>query len=269
MNNTSWYRQSGKALFADLEWNKPERRDHAGHILIIGGHLHALGAPASAFETVKKTGVNKVTLALPESTKKLVGHTHPEAFFLPSTQSGELSLEGRHELEGLSASVDLLLLPGDTGRNSQTTQLLEQLLRSVTTPAIITKDSLDSFIHQPQPVLERAHTTLITSFAQLQKIAKHSKEGIALTYQMNLEQLVEFLHHFTQKYPISIATLHHSQLLIASHGTISTTKLLETKEPPHWRVIFAALASNYQTWNPNKPFEALTQAAHKSRELLH
>ena len=31
-----WQKQTEKALFPEIEWSKPERKDQAGRILIIG-----------------------------------------------------------------------------------------------------------------------------------------------------------------------------------------------------------------------------------------
>ncbi len=263
-----WLKQGEVALFAELEWNKPERRDHASHILVVGGHLHALGAPAKAYEVLEKTGKNNITLVLPDSTKKLIGSLHETAVFLPSTPSGELSVAGAIELETAAANADLLLLPGDTGRNSQTTQLLEQLLSRVEIPAVITKDSLDTLIHIAPELIMRPDTTLVTSVAQLQKLALKTAQDQAITFQMNLEQLATFLHHFSEENALNIVTMYQNQLVVASHGMISTTKLTQSTESTQWRVAYAALAANYVSWNRQKPFESLTQSAFLLQSVL-
>lgn len=258
-----WQKQGKEALFPELEWNKPERRDQAGRILIVGGHLHALNAAAKAYEIVNKTGIGEAKIVLPSSTKRLVGATLPDALFLPSTPSGELSLDGESELFSFVHWADMLLLPGDLGRNSQTTQLLEKTLINLTTPAIITKDALDALSNRADLLLNREQTTLIASFAELQKLVKLSGFETALTYDLDLTQIVELLHSFTQKHKASLVTFHQNQLVVAFRGNVSTTATKPVNENTYaWRTEVASLAACYLTWNPYKPFEALTFSAH-------
>lgn len=269
MNDSYWQKQGDEPLFSELEWNKPERRDHAGKILILGGHLHALGAPAEAFEAIKGVSPGRVELALPSATKRLLGNTLPEANFLPSTQSGELSIEAKNELFALVHAADTALLVGDTGRNSQTTQLLEELINNIIGQCIITRDSLDVLTEQSNLLLGQQNITIVASFAQLQKITQKSGEEIPLTYKMSLEQIVRYLHNFSEKHPASIASLHNGQLIVASGGRVSTTKLLfDEKTDQKWRTAFSSIASCYQTWYPNKPFESLTHTAHLLANII-
>lgn len=256
-----WRKQTEQPLFPELEWNKPERRDHAGKLLIVGGDMHNLTAPATAYATTKRTGIGTIKLALPDKTKRLVGETLPEALFLPSTTTGELSHKGSVELLDHAIWADSLLMPGDNGRNSETTILFEDILRAYKERAVLTRDAVDILSNHPKELLNRVKTTLIISFAQLQKLVKNSSEPIPLLYSMDLVSFVEFLHVFTQKIQADIVTLHHQQLIVASHGAISTTKV-NFDDTKHWRNELASIAVCFQTWNPNKPFEALTQAAH-------
>ena len=256
-----WYRQSDKPLFPELEWNKPERRDQAGRLMIIGGNLHNLSALATAFEVTKKTGIGSIKLVLPDKTKRLVGSTLPEALFLLSTATGEFSHQNEGELLEHVIWADGLLLPGDNGRNSQTTILFEDLLQNYQGLAVVTRDAVDSLSNNSAALLDRADTTLVISFAQLQKLSRNYGESEALLFSMDLVQLTTFLHQFTQKTKASVVTIHQNQLVVAVNGVISTTKLQPPREK-QWRTRYASLAACYQTWNPHKSFEALTQAAY-------
>lgn len=262
MSGNFWRRQAVQALFPELEWNKPERRDHAGKLLIIGGDMHNLAAPAAVFATTKHVGIGAVIVALPDKTKRLVGDTLPEALFLPSTITGEFSHKGSTELLDHAIGADAILMPGDNGRNSETTVLFEDILRAYNERIVITRDAVDILSGSPSALFERPKTTLVVSFAQLQKLIKNSGEPTALVYSMDLVQLVEFLHTFTQKSKADIVTLHQNQLIVASHGAISTTKTTFDETEKRWRNDLASTAVCYQTWNPHKPFEALTHSAH-------
>ena len=53
--NQHWRKQqSDTPLFPDIEWNKPERRDLAGRLGIIGGNKLGFAAAADAYEIAKK-----------------------------------------------------------------------------------------------------------------------------------------------------------------------------------------------------------------------
>lgn len=263
VNTTYWHKQTDKPLFPELEWNKPERRDQAGRLLIIGGNLHNLTAPAKAYEVTKQTGIGAVQMILPDKTKRLVGSTLPGAVFVPSTASGELAQAAESLISEQLHWADTLLLPGDLGRNSQTTILLEAILSTGNQPAVLTRDAIDSLSRQPLTLLNRVDISLILSFAQLQKLLAQAGETSALTYSINLVQLVERLRDVSQRYQASLATYHYDQLIVAASGKVSTTKT-NFVEDHHWRTTFASFASCYLTWNPTQPFESLTEAAYQT-----
>lgn len=262
MDVTYWQKQGSEPLYSELEWNKPERRDQAGRVIIVGGSTHALNAPAKAYEHIKKQGIGEAKIALPEKTKKILGPTLLDAIFLPSTPSGELSQDGNEELLHSTQWADTVLCAGDVGRNSQTTILLESLLRSYAGNIVITKDAIDSMSNHPNALFERSNTVLVVSFSQLQRLIKNSGESKPLQFSMSLFQLVEYLHTFTERYPASITTLHENQIICAAGGQVSTTKIASNHpDPQPWRLHYASLASCYLTWNPEKQFQALTHSA--------
>lgn len=270
MDTTYWHKQGSSSLFEELEWDKPQRRDQAGRLLIVGGSPHALIAPAKAYEYVKNHGIGEAKIVLPEKTKRLVGATLPDAVFLPSTGSGEFSQDGTEELLNYAHWADTLLFAGDIGRNSQTTIMLNSFLRSYNADVVLTKDVLESLANHPEELLQREHTTLVISFSQLQRYIKNSSELLPLQFSMSLVQLVSYLHELTKRYPVSIVTLHEKQIICAVSGEVSTTKIMnEDPEPPLWRLQYASIASCYLTWNPHKHFAALTHsAAMLAHELL-
>lgn len=259
MDHTYWHKQTDKSIFPELEWNKPERRDQAGRLLIIGGYLHNLNAPAQSYEIATKQGIGSVKVALPDKTKRLLGGALDAAVFLPSTPSGELSREGLDELLEYSGWADTILLPGDIGRNSQTTLLISDLIENTTAQLVISRDAIDILQNAPQVIAKREKTTLVLSFAQLQKLCQNLKLPNALVFSMDLIKMIEFLHQFTEEYPCNIVTLHQNNLTVAVKGKVSATDLDQFEDS--WRLRMSAISACYQTWNPTKPFEALTHSA--------
>src|SRR5687768_15187893 len=114
-----WQKQSvAKPLFADLLWSRPENRQSAGKLLIIGGNAHGFAAPAQAFNSSLKSGVGVVKVLLPDVLRKMVKAFLPEAEYGPSTPSGSFSQQSLATALELAAWADGVLIAGELGRNS-------------------------------------------------------------------------------------------------------------------------------------------------------
>jgi len=252
-----WYKQVvDKPLFPDLEWSRPENKFQAGKLLIIGGNLHGFSAPATAFTEAGRAGAGTVRVVLPDAIRKTVGGFMPEADFAPSTPSGSFAQTALDAWLEHAGWADAVLLAGDLGRNSETAIVLEKFLDKYKGLVVLTKDTVDYAIAQPAAILTRQNTTLVLSFAQLQKLALHARFTPALTFDMDLLRLVEALHDFTGYFSLNIIVKHLDTMYVAVNGQVSTTKLAENKEI--WRVETAAKACVWWLQHPTKVFEALT-----------
>lgn len=262
MSAQTWLKQSSDQLFEQLEWDKPERKTHAGKLLILGGHIHALTAPAKSYQLAESLGIGQQKVCLPSKAKSMLGEVPFDAVFLPSTTSGEFSKDGLGELLQYSQWADTVLLPGDIGRNSQTTMLIDELVRSYGGQIVITKDALDLLSSDPRLLLNRNKTTIVASIAQLQKLVKNINFDQPIIFNMDLTKLVDLMSNLSKSYNCSFVTLHQNQFLVAHDGKLSTTKrATEPTDAVSWRNSFATHAAVYQTWYPNKPFESLTNCA--------
>lgn len=170
MNNNYWLRQTDKPLFPDLEWSKPEQRAKAGKLGIIGGNKLGFASVAESYQTALTTGVGEVKILLPDALKKAVPKSITDAVFAGSNQSGSLSNESYEQLRSLSDWADGILLIGDAGRNSETAIVYEKFLEKYTGQLTITRDAIDLLKSNPIALVERPDTSLIMSFAQLQKL---------------------------------------------------------------------------------------------------
>lgn len=263
MEQHLWLKQpADKSLFPDLLWSRPENRALAGKLLIIGGNSFGFAAPAEAYSEAVKAGVGIAHVLLPDATKRLVGQVLETGDYAPSTPSGSFSQNALGELLPHAAWADGVLLAGDFGRNSETAVLLEKFISSHHGQLTITKDAADYFTPAPQALLARPETTLVVSLAQLQKLAMNVKFPHVFTFSMDLIRLVEALHELTLTYPVNIIVKHLANVIVASGGQVSTTKLESEKEI--WRVATAGHAAVWWLQNPNKPFEALTTAVYET-----
>lgn len=265
MQRDYWHRQtSDEPLFPDLLWSRPENKRLAGKLLIAGGNAHGFAAPAEAFAVAEKTRVGTARVLLPDSLRKTVGQTFAAGEYAPSTPSGSFSQKALAELMDAAKWADATLLAGDFGRSSETAVLLEKFARNYEGPLVLTQDAADYFTSVGAQVIQRSNTSLVLSFAQLQKLARSAHFTQPFTFGMDLLHVVDTLHDFTAEFPANIIVKHGPVIFAAAGGQVSTTKLSEDIDI--WRVSTAARAAVWWLQNPGKPFEALTtslaQTAH-------
>lgn len=261
MQSDFWQKQlPNKPLFPDLEWSRPENKQLAGKLLIVGGNLHAFSAPAEAYTESIKAGIGMTRVLLPSAIQKVVGPSIENGEFAASTPSGSFSQRALVELLDWCKWADGVLLAGDFGRNSETAVMIEKYLHMCEAPTVITKDAMDYVVSLPGAALERPNTTLVTSFAQLQRIGIAVKFEKPLTFSMDFIHLVAWLHLFTSRFAPHIVVKHLDHIFVAVNGEVSTTKL--TKDMPIWRLKTAAHAIVWWIQNSSRPFEALTTAVY-------
>lgn len=251
-----WQKQTNETpLFPDLAWSKPERRDQAGRLGIIGGNKLSFAGVAEAYSTALSAGVGEARALLPDALRKSIPPTIRDALFAGSNPSGSLAREALLDMRALGAWANGILLAGDAGRNSETALVYDDFITDYTGQLVITRDAIDLVKNNPTLVAERPDTMLIASFAQVQKLFQALYYPKILTFSMQLSMLVDALHKFTITYPVTIVTLHRDTLIIAANGNVVT----HTWDNPMaiWRGTVAARAASYWLWNPKRPLEAV------------
>lgn len=255
--HTYWSKQTPpKALFPDIEWNKPEQRSMAGRLGIIGGNKLGFAGVGESYSIATSAGVGEVRVLLPDLLRKTIPPSITEALFGASNPSGGLARDATPEMHALGEWATGVLMIGDAGRNSETAILYEDFIQDYGGRLTITRDAVDLMKNSMNIVVERPNTAIVVSFAQLQKIFQGVYYPKILTFSMQLQQLVEAVHKFTITYPVTIMTFHQNQLVIASNGDVTTTPW----ENPMaiWRGAVATQAAVYWLWSPQKPLQAMT-----------
>ncbi|PID31492.1 hypothetical protein CR983_00880 [Candidatus Saccharibacteria bacterium] len=265
MDLSYWHTQTPtKPLFPDIECNRPERRDQAGRLGIIGGNKLGFASVAESYTTAYQVGAGDVRVLLPDVLKKSLPAAITDAVYGATTPSGSLSKQALDEMRALGEWATGILLVGDAGRNSETAIAYEDFISHYSGPLTLTRDAIDLVKNSPHLLVERDQTLLVASFAQTQKLFQHVYYPKVLTFAMPLLQLVEALHKFTITYPCHIATLHHDTLVIASAGRIVTQ---DFDEPMRiWRGEIATRMATYWLWNHTKALEAAATAIARPNE---
>lgn len=253
-----WQKQSStKPLFPDIEWNKPEQKTRAGKLAIIGGSKLSFVAVASAHQEATQAGAGQVRVILPDALKPVIPATILDTVYADSTQAGSIGKAGTSIVQSAVEWADHTLCIGDAGRNSETAIVYETLL-TTPGPMTITRDSVDLLKQVTSQLLNREKTTLVVSFAQLQKLFQGVYYPKMLGFSMQVNLLVEILHKFTITYPVTIVTFHQNQLIVAHGGDVVSQ---EFDNPMLiWRGSVATRIACYQLWTPNKPLESSVSA---------
>jgi len=261
MNSENWLKQQDEPAFGDLVWSKPENKQAAGKLLIVGGHKHELHAPIKAYDFAEKAGVGESWVAMPDSVPQaILMQEHVRK--LPASKSGGISTEAFNSLSQLSSAADVVLWPGAMGRDSQTVQLLEKLLSVDKTKTVLSDDSADTLI-KIDSLTNRPETCFVLTLSQLSALNIRLKSTIAVTHNMQLTNLIEILQKMTDDRPIAIATLYDDKLLTAFAGMVSTTQVNEAidNEDFRWRLDLSCHIAVLWAQFPTQTFEAMTTAA--------
>lgn len=252
-----WHQQAiDKPLFPDIEWQKPEQRSMRGKLGIVGGNKLGFAGVAESYSTAQEAGAGTVRVLLPDCLRKMIPTSMTDVVFAGCNQSGGLSRDALGELLALGAWSDCILLAGDAGRSSETALVYSDFIREYTGPLVITRDAIDLVRNDTESLVDRPETTLVLSFAQLQKLFRSIYYPKMLTFSMQLMQLVETLHKFTAIYPVTIVVLHRENLIVAHGGEVTTTKWDNPMEI--WRGHTATRIASYLMWTPNQPLEAIS-----------
>ncbi len=256
--DTFWHKQEkSKPLFPDVEWNRPERRDLAGNLGLIGGHGLGFSAIAKSYQIVSPL-VGQVRVLLPDALRPTIPASITEVVFAPSNPSGGLGAQALGLAKELADWANGLLLVGDAGKNSQTAVLYEELIKHSQAPTVLTRDTIDLIIGGAAEILNNQQVTIVASFAQLQKLFRAVYYPKVLTFRMQLAQLADSLHKFSITYPATICVFHDGNLLVARGGQV-VSQAFETPMQV-WDGQVASKIACYLLWSPEAPLAAASTA---------
>jgi len=250
-----WLKQtSDKPLFPELLWSRPENKQTAGKLLIIGGNQHGFVSPGAAFRAAEAGGIGQIRLLLPDSLRPYVGKHFDGGELAPSTPSGSFAKAALAMFLDSADWADGVLLAGDLGHNSETAIVLEAFLNKYKGQLTLTGDAIDYFLASDSMLLRRPNSLLVPSFVQLQKLIASTNFTKALTSNMAVNILVDDLHQFTLDKEAAILTEHNGQLLTAYNSQVCTTKSNDNND-------LTAISAKAAVWwlqNPGKTLAAIS-----------
>lgn len=224
--NDFWRRQDPlKPLFDDVLWSKPERRDQAGRLAIIGGNSKGFWAVAMAYKVALATGMGQIRIIMPDALRSKLPKTVlaqvDDLVLTSSNPSGGLASNSIKTIQAAANWSGNLLFIGDSGANSETAQLFDRFLTDNSeTRVTIARDAVDVLVYSAESILNRKNTHLVISLGQFQKLARAVYYPRMITFSQGVKQVAETLHKFTITYPCAITLFHDDNLFIAHRGDV-------------------------------------------------
>lgn len=259
----SYWRKQSKPLFDDLIWNIPEQK--TGEITVIGGNSQNFSAIIRISEFLNSNfPIKNVNTLLPDSLRSQLPPLG-NILFAPTTDSG--SFAKSRELNQYISTAEFTLLAGDLSKNSATAiALTDAIMQSsnqeIVRPLLITRDSIDLLAPTAAQILNHPQLFIVGSMVQLQKIFRAVYYPKMIMLSQPLIPVIETLHKFTLTYPTTILTFHQDNILVATHGDVTSTHIVDTEYSPIslWSGQLAARITALNLYNPHKTLEATTAA---------
>lgn len=136
-----------------LRRNCHAHKNTFGHVLVVAGSRNMLGAAALTGLAAMRSGAGLVTVAVPEGLnnplQKKVSHV---IMTLPVKQTREGTFSGKAfpEIKKFSERCQSLAVGPGLTQNSETQELVRQILRSIHLPTVIDADALNAVARLPR-----------------------------------------------------------------------------------------------------------------------
>jgi|GEM_PF-3442542 len=247
----------GKAQYPEMLWSKPENRNYAGKMALIGGNLNGFSNLSNSYALLQKEVINSVSIELPDSLLKKLHGLLPEGIYLPSNPSGGLSKKALSEMLIHSINSDHTLMIGDLGQNSETEILIERFFEEHKGWTTIANDTIDLIGNVPNKILSRGKVNIVLSFSKLQKILTKAKYDKPLTSNLSLQGVAEILQDLTDRYNISIITFYLDKCIYAYSNKVGMAQI-----PEDYNLI-SVKSAVWIMQNPNKIFESISSAVYE------
>jgi hypothetical protein len=258
--NPSWLKQTiSLPLYENLLWSRPENKQYAGKVVVIGGNLHSFAKTVNSYQLLLKAGLGQVTVLLPKPIQKIIGNISTDLVFCPSTDSGSFGSESLDSLMDYSSLSNGVFLSGELSSNSETLIVFEKLISLVSKPVIVTDDSIDLLLHFDLSQVNRPNMIYVGGLDKIQKLAIKLKSSNPITSSLALSNLVEIVQKLSLDNKLSLVTIYQGYVVIANAGKVSTTKIEDENNEDIFKLVHYCVAWVIQ--NSGSVFEALNCAA--------
>ena len=196
--------------------NPEMHKADAGRVLLLSGSIGLSGAAALCTMGALRVGAGLVTLALPKSLHYPMAEKLTEAMFLvlPETKEGSLSLLALPEIVRAIQRMDAVGIGPGLSQQSQTKELIRQLLPAVTKPLALDADGLNALADDIGLLKKLSLPIVLTPHpGEMGRLIKLSAEDV----QRDRERIAQ---EFAKKYRVVLALKGHRTVVANYDGTL-------------------------------------------------
>jgi hydroxyethylthiazole kinase-like uncharacterized protein yjeF len=177
----TWYVQ--RADVCSMLPRRPLRahKHSVGKIFVLAGSRGLTGAAVMSCNSAMRAGAGAVVLGIPKSLLPVVSKKLTEVMPNPLEETDDQSVSGRAmpEITRLLSWSDLVVVGPGLGRNSETEEIILELIETIKKPVLIDADGLNALALDPKLVKRRKAETILTPHTgELSRITKLPAEEI-------------------------------------------------------------------------------------------
>ena len=243
-------RQAEQALFPEMLWSMPERRQQRPTVLIVGGHSQSLHDPLQAFAKLRGHEL-EIRILVPDSLRNSLG---PAAGvnFAASTPAGSFALGGLAAALELAAGCQCLFVVGDLSNNQETRQFVDRLLRQHAGCKLAAGKIARQLLEGGRP----ADLNLVLEPGQLPALSRLTRNSGAWNAGLSSEAFGELACAWQLDFNLSCCWAGH---IWSKVGRQVCATAIGSDEPSGMRL--AAACAHFLSLAPTKPWPALASAA--------
>lgn len=271
-----------KLLYPEILWERPVNfyKSKAGRVLLIAGSRGMTGAALLSAEASFRSGTGILTLAFPEELKGIYKDILPEAMTLPLTQthSGSIARGALKTLKEQLKVSDVVVMGPGLSENTETIQLVWELLKEIETPVVIDADAIKALAHGIEAVRakegEKKVKELFSSLKARSILTPHPGEASKLMRSLGKEKRVS-KPEYIEKHKIEIGKAiseslsscvvlkGHDTTIVSRKGNIVIDKIggpeLATAGTGD---VLSGIIGSFVAQNPGKVFKATATAVY-------
>jgi NAD(P)H-hydrate epimerase len=230
-----------------------------GHVLVVGGSLGKAGSAAMAGMSALRAGAGLSTVATAKSVLATVAGFHPELMTEPLTETdvGAISSAAQDRIIELAEGKSVVAIGPGISRNSQTSELVRNLIASIQKPIVLDADGLNAFEGLAGELQGKGRTLVITPHpGEMARLVGCSIPDVQ-------KDRLGVARKFAREHEVIVVLKGHRTLVVRSDGEA----WVNTTGNPGMATggtgdILTGMVAGMMVQNPKQAFEAVLAAVH-------
>jgi ADP-dependent NAD(P)H-hydrate dehydratase / NAD(P)H-hydrate epimerase len=273
-----------KILFPEILWERPVHfyKSKAGKILVLAGSKSMSGAAILTCEAIFRSGTGILTLGFPDRLKAIYKEILPEAMTLPlpSTLSDSLAKRGESQILEQAKSHDVSVIGPGLSLNSETIQLVWELVFKIETPIVLDADGLSALATGIGVIRSKEDANFLETYFKKKSrplvITPHPGEAMRILHAAKLDDVsAKMTADYIEKHKEEVAGIlskglgvfvvlkGHDSVIANPQGDIIVNKAggpeLATAGSGD---VLSGIIGSFIGQNPDKVFEAIATAVY-------